>query len=116
MIPAWLAKRKLTELYFITFLFTDRFCSKNNRVLPLTNTKLQSKFQCNRMFASSVIVLTRNVTDGRTDGQTGKHFESCSEFDYKHNGMKCFSLRALFTILEKCRVNAIYSSAFLRRL
>ena len=78
-------------------------------VLPLTNTKLQSKFQYNRMFVSSVIVLTRNVRDGRTDG----HFESCSEFDYKYNGMKMFSLRAIFTVLEKCRVNAIYSSAFL---
>ena len=76
---------------------------------------LQSKFQYNRMFASSVIVLTRR--DGRTtDGQTDGHFESCLEFDYKHNGMKFFSLRAIFTVLEKCRVNAIYSSAFVRRV
>ena len=49
------------------------------------------------MFASSVIVLTRNVTDGQTDG----HFENCLEFDYEHNGMKMFSLLAIFTVIEK---------------
>ena len=61
------------------------------------------------MFVSSVIMFTRNVTDGqtdrrtdgqtyrRTDGQIDGHFESCSEFDYKHNVMIIFSLRAIFT-------------------
>ena len=61
---------KIFHNFFIyqPILFKIEF--KNNRVLLLTNTKLQSKFQYNRMFASSVIVLTRNVTDGRMDGQT----------------------------------------------
>ena len=66
---------------FHNFFIYRPILLKNNRVLPLTNTK-HSKFQYNWMFVSSVIVLTRNVTDRRTD----RHFESCSEFDYKHNG------------------------------
>ena len=57
-------------------------------ILPLNNTKLQSKFQYNWMFASSVVMLTRNVKDGRKDGQTDGHFESRLEFDYKQNNMK----------------------------
>ena len=117
------------RILFYLFIFMYFFCFKifhnffiyrpilykNNRVPPLTNTKLHSKFQYNRIFAL-VIVLTSNVTDRRTDGQTDGQFESCSEFDYKHNPINIFSLRAIFTVLEKCPVNAIYSSTFLRRV
>ena len=85
---------------------------KNNRVLALTNTKPQSSpIQSNVCFFSYCAYKKR---EGRTDGQTD--IFSCSEFDNKHNDMKIFSLLAISTVLEKCRLNAIYSSAFLRRV
>ena len=84
---------------------------KINKIRDLAKAKLQFRFQYNRMFASSVIVFARNVTDGRMErrsvGQTDGSFESCLEFDYKNNGMYIFSLRAIFTVSEKFRLNAI---------
>ena len=88
MIPASLAKRMLTlcdisgfvEFYqkllfmyifsfkmFYNFFVYWPILFKDDRVLGLTSTKLQSKFQYNPMFVFSAIVFTRNVTDGPTD-------------------------------------------------
>ena len=60
------------KIFHNFFIYRPIFVQKHYRVLPLTNTNRRSKFQYNRIFASSAIVLTRNVTDRRTDGQTGR--------------------------------------------
>ena len=60
------------------------------------------------MYISCFKILHNFFIYRRTDGQTYGLFESCSEFDYKHNGMKIFSSAFLQGYNKICVLSFIF--------